>query len=152
MTRARLSMLAFAALALSLAVGCGGDDDDVVVEDAIFHATWTISDAAGPTDCASVGAEKVSFLFTRGSDNMGFEELFDCDDLAGNSDPLSLDTYKYVAAVLDCPDTQPGCPGSSTLAMSDEQNTEAPHADDTCDGVDGTSCIINLPAFDFVLE
>ena len=127
-------------------------DDPATVNDAIFHTTWTMSDGAGPTDCASVGADKISFLFTRGSDNMGFDELFACDDLAGDTSPLTLDTYKYVAAVLSCPDEQPGCPGSTTLAMSDEQNTSAPYPDNTCDDLDGTTCIINLPTFDFVLE
>ena len=150
MMKAKLAMMAILALGLTQTAGCfisSDDDDTVTVTDGVFHATWTVSDLAGPTTCEAKGADKASFLFT-GSDNMGHEELFACADLVGDTDPLALDSYTYVVAMLDCPDTTPGCPGSTTLGMTDPLTTST----DTCDSISGTSCIVDLPTIDFTFS
>ena len=83
MTRAKLSMLAALALGVSLAAGCT-DDDTVVVDNVVFHPTWTIADSSGPSTCADHGAEKADFVFTPDANQaMLFDELFDCDALGG---------------------------------------------------------------------
>ena len=143
MTRARLSMLAFAALALSLAA-CDGDSS---YTDVAFHPTWTLNGTTDPNACADLGADKAEFLFTQASNSMGFDELFDCGDFAGETAPLPIDDYTYVGAMLSCPDSTPGCPGSTTLAMSQQLS-----ATDDCDDISDFICHVDLPTFDFVLN
>ena len=128
--------------------GLGNACDTPSVTAAVFHATWTVSDPGGPATCAEVGADKTSFLFTQDSNQMGFDELFDCQDLAGNTLPLPLDDYTWVATLLECPNADPGCPGGTTLLMSDAQNETT----DTCDQIVGNDCIIDLPTVDFIFR
>src|SRR4051812_26307564 len=110
---------ALLALSLTQAAGCIiNSSSDNTVSDGVFHATWSLSDQAGPVSCAEVNADKADFLFTEASNSMGFDELFSCQALAGDSDPLPLDRYTYVASLLQCPDNQPGCPNSQTLGQS----------------------------------
>ena len=102
MSRTQLVFLASLALAASLAAGCIiTTDGDNVVNDGVFRTTWSLSTSAGATTCQTQGADKVSFLFTAHYDGMGFDELFDCFDFAGSTNPLPLDDYTYVATLLD---------------------------------------------------
>src|SRR6266508_2922701 len=133
MKNVRLVFVAMLAMAAFSSTGCifTSDDDP---SSAVFHATWTITDAAGPSTCEAHGIDKTSFLFT-GTDAMGHDEVFDCPDEAGDTAPLALDTYTYVVTLLSCPDTSPGCPGGTTIKMSDPTDVTA--SVDTCDRVNG---------------
>ena len=124
--------------------GLGDACDTVNVTGAVYHATWSLSTAGGPTTCAAQNANKVSFLFT-GTDQMGHEDLFACEDLAGDSVPLALDSYTWVATLLDCTDAMPGCPNFNNLGQSDPLTEDFA----TCDAVVGTNCVVNLPTIDF---
>ena len=128
------------------------DDDDQPPPDptaAVFHGTWSITDAAGPSDCETHGVDKTSFLFT-GTDNLGHDELFDCADFAGDTAPLAYDQYTYVVSLLDCPDATPGCPGGAMVGeLSQPQDVTASVS--TCDAVSGLNCIVDLPTFNFNL-
>jgi hypothetical protein len=128
--------------------GLGNACDTPSVTAAVFHATWTVSDPGGVATCAEVGADKTSFLFTQASNSMGFDEVFACQDLAGDTVPLPLDDYTWVAALLDCLDADPGCSNSTTLLMSDPQNETT----DTCDQIVGNDCFIDLPTVDFIFR
>jgi hypothetical protein len=139
MNRAKLLILAILAVGASMAAGC------TVVDQGVFHATWTVNGPGGPVTCESRGADKADFLFTQKTNSMGFDELFDCADLAGDTDPLPLDDYTYVATLLSCPNTQPGCPNSTTLLMSDPQDATT----DICDSTSGSNCNVDLPTFNF---
>jgi hypothetical protein len=139
MINSRLSLFAALLLGLSLGAGCDGDDE-VIVDNAVFHATWTVQNTVDGSGCTEVGADRVSFLFTQASNNMGFDEIFTCADSGGDTAPLPLDDYTYVAALL--------APDDSTILMSQAQNVGT----DTCDEISGANCIVDLPTFDFVVE
>ena len=141
MIKTKLATLAALALGATLAIGCTSSSEDEV----IFHATWTVSDPGGPATCADFGAEKTSFLFTQASNQMGFDELFDCEAGAGDTVPLPLDNYTWVASMLDCPDTSPGCPNSTTVVMSD------PQTENTEDCINNP-CLVDLPTVDFIFD
>jgi len=145
MKRAKLAMLAILVLGATQAAGCiiSSDDDDDTVDNAVFHATWSLSTGGAATDCATQGADKVSFIFT-GSNNMGTDEIFSCDALAGDTDPFPLDGYTVSVSVLDCPDETPGCPGGDVLGDATFETNS-----DTCDAIEGSSCIVDLPSVDF---
>ncbi len=148
MKNSKLALIAIMALGLSQATGCiftSDDDDDAVVTAGVFHAEWTLTETGvGTTTCAAQGADKVSFLFTD-SLNMGFDEIFDCGDLAGDTNPLELDSYTFNVTLLDCPDTTPGCPGGADLGMAGPINANF----NTCDVIAGSTCIKDLPGVDF---
>jgi hypothetical protein len=108
--------------------------------DAEFRFTWTINDAAAnATSCAAAGADKADFLFTPDNDpGHPVDVLFDCDAMGGDTAPFDLGSYTYVAALLQCPTTEVGCPGSTTIVMSDP----LPINTQTCDTIEGTHCIV----------
>ena len=139
MNRAKLCTVATLALALgaSLAAGCTSGNGTTA---AVFHATWTVA----PGNCASHNAQKISFAFTDSANGL-HDEIFDCSDGANNTAPLPLSSYTYVVALLHCPDTTPGCPGSSTVLMAPALSVNT----DTCDTITGTTCNIDLPTIDF---
>ena len=144
MGRTKLLLLAMAVLALAPGCIIETNDGDVVT-DGVFHATWSLSDANGPTTCQQQAADKVSFLFTARYDGMGYDELFACPALAGDTVPLPLDDYTYVASILDCPDATPGCPGGDILGESPPlRDTFA-----TCSAIDYGICFVDLPTIEF---
>ena len=147
MKNVRLVLVAMLAMAALSSTGCifVSDDDPTA---AVFHGTWSITDAAGPSDCVTHDIDKTSFLFT-GSDNEGHDELFTCADEAGDTAPLALDSYTYVVTLLQCPDATPGCPGGTSVKMSDPQEVTASVS--TCDREDGDNCVVDLPTFNFNL-
>jgi hypothetical protein len=120
-------------------------DSPVPPTEGVFHATWSLVTPQGPTSCAAQGADKVSFLFTDAGD-MAYDELFACEDLAGDTSPLGLDGgYVYIATLLDCPDEMPGCPGGDDLGHTDLLDTSFA----TCDTIENGLCIRDLPTIDF---
>ncbi len=136
----RLSIFVVLALLSLAATSCGTS-----VDHGVFHVSWTVTDASGASTCAAHGANKISFLFTGGTDHAGHDEIFDCSATSGDTAPLPLDDYTYVVALLSCPNSQPGCPGGSTIKMSDPQTTNS----DICDRTSGSNCIVDLPVFNF---
>jgi hypothetical protein len=127
----------------ALGTGCIISSDDGDSDRGVFHATWDVNGDIVPAACDEVGADKVSFLFTA-SNGQGFDELFDCFDFAGQTDPLPIDDYTYVASLLQCPNTASGCPGgvvlSKTNALSDTF-LDCP--------IGSGTCIVDLPQIDF---
>ena len=131
---------------LALSSGCIISSSDDTVDSGVFHATWDVNGSVSPSACDVAGADKVSFLFTRdAAPRTGFDELFDCFDFAGNTNPLPIDGYTYVASLLQCPDTRPGCPGGVVLSATD------PLGDDffSCHDVSSGICFVDLPTIDF---
>ncbi len=125
-----------------------GDACDTPAEftQGVFHAEWTLTETGvGPTTCAAQGADKVSFLFTD-STLMGFDELFDCADLAGDTNPLPRDSFTFNVTLLDCPDATPGCPGGASLGMAGPISASF----GTCESFSvPPTCIKDLPIVDF---
>ena len=133
-------------LLLSGASGCiFVNDDDGVVTDGVFRTAWDVTSGNSQINCADVGAEKDSFLFTAETFGDGFDELFDCDAFAGQTSPLPIDDYTYVASLLDCPNNLPGCPDGVTLAASDPLQDTL----NTCNVISGGICFVDLPLIDF---
>jgi hypothetical protein len=120
--------------------GLGDACDAPSVSAGVFATAWTVQGTTTPAACDDVGADRVSFLFTQASNNMGFDEIFTCGDFGGDTAPLPLDDYTYVAALL--------APDDSTILMSEAQSTNT----DTCDSIEGSNCVVILPIFDFVVE
>ena len=141
----KLPLVLLLALAAPLAGGCiiTSDDDDVI--DGAFDVSWTVSDGNQPVSCQQAGADKVSYLFTRQYNGTGFEDLFDCADFVGTTVRYPIDDYTYVASLLDCPNNQPGCPGSTTLSQTD------PLVDTlyTCNSIEDQTCYVTLPTIEF---
>jgi hypothetical protein len=138
----------FAALGAMVALGSGCiiSSSDDSVDSGVFHATWSVNGSVSPAACDAAAADKVSFLFTRDAPgHTGFDELFDCFDFSGNTNPLPIDGYTYVASLLQCPDATPGCPGGTTLRDTD------PLGDDfySCDDVSSGICFVDLPTIPF---
>jgi hypothetical protein len=131
---------------LALSSGCIISSDDDSYDSGVFHATWDVNGSVSPSACDQAGADKVSFLFTRdAAPHTGFDELFDCFDFAGDTNPLPVDGYTYVASLLQCPNTAPGCPGGTTLSATN------PLGDDffSCHDVSSGLCFVDLPTIDF---
>ncbi len=118
--------------------------DTPAVDNAVFNTAWMLTNGAGATTCANVGANKTSYLFT-GTDNMGHEDLFTCSDMGGDTAPVPLDNYTYVVTLLNCHDAQPGCPNFDNIKMSDPQTVNT----NSCDTITGSTCHIDLPIFNF---
>jgi len=139
----------FGWLVAVVALGSGciiSSSDDDTVDSGVFHATWTVNDSTRPAACAGIGAEKVSFLFTRKTPpHDGFDQLFDCADFSYDTDALPIDGYTYVPSLLDCPTGEKGCPGGVKL---DELS---PLDDDffSCHDVSGGICFVDLPEVPF---
>jgi hypothetical protein len=146
MTNGKFAWSALLVSALALSSGCIISSDDNTVDQGVFHATWDVNGSTSGSECAAVGADKVSFLFTDSAGH-GTDELFDCIDFAGDTNPLPLDNYTYVATLLDGPTTAAGCPGGANLAAS------SPLSDnfDTCTDISGGTCFADLPLIDFQL-
>ena len=103
----------------------------------IFRLSWTLMDNTGPITCASVNADKAFMVFTRDSDSMGFSEIYDCADMAGDTAPFTLDTYQLVPTLVDCLDAN--CDTHNTVSMIDNP---AMLDFSTCDSIEGQSCIV----------
>jgi hypothetical protein len=80
----------------------------------------------------------VSFLSTRASDSMGFDDVFTCSDLAGTTSPLSIDDYSISVSVLDANDQVLGQTPTPLSANFD-----------TCDSESNDTCFVNLPNIEF---
>jgi hypothetical protein len=142
MRNAKLAVLACGMIVLGS--GCIITSDDDTVDNGVFHATWSVNGSTSPSACTAP-IEKVSFLFTQDSTSQGFDEVFDCFDFSGNTGPLPLDGYTYVATLLDCPTTETGCPGGDPI------NATQPLEDnfDTCSDISGGHCFVDLPLIAF---
>jgi hypothetical protein len=116
----------------------GGQPTNVV-----FRYTWMI---AGGGTCASLNADKVFMVMTRDSDNMGFSEIFDCGDFAGDSAPLELGSYVVVPTLVHCNDGVGTCQDTTTVSTNDNPT---PLTSDPCDSVEGTNCVVTTPLFVF---
>ncbi len=145
MTNGKLAVFAGLAAMLALGSGCIITTSDNTVDSGVFRATWSVNGSMLPTACTAVGADKTSFLFTQRSNSMGFDEVFDCFDFRGDSVPLPLDSYTYVATLLQCPNTNAGCPGGTNL------DAVGPLDDnfDTCSSISSGICFADLPTIDF---
>jgi hypothetical protein len=138
--------LSFAALALCAfsATGCifVSDDDPIEPTQGVFHATWTLTQGGAAVTCTDVAAASTSFLSTRASDSMGFDDIFDCADLAGDTVPLTIDDYAISVSILDANDAVLG---------QIPNPLEHSFVTDLCDTVsaDGDVCTINLPNVEF---
>ena len=86
---AKIAGVATLAAMSALGTGCIISSDDGSGDRGVFHATWDVNESHNPSACDAVGADKVSFLFTA-SNRQGFDELFDCFDFAGDTNPLHL--------------------------------------------------------------
>jgi hypothetical protein len=145
MKKSKLATLTGLTALLALSSGCIISSGDDTVDSGVFHATWDVNGGVSPSACDAAGADKVSFLFTRDATSTGFDELFDCFDFAGNTNPLPIDGYTYVASLLQCPDNRAGCPGGTTLSATN------PLRDDffSCHDVSSGICFVDLPTIDF---
>lgn len=146
MTKSKFASFATLTALLALGSGCIINTSDNTVDSGVFHATWDVNGSVNPSACDAAGADKVSFLFTRdAAPHTGYDELFDCFDFAGNTNPLPIDGYTYVASLLQCPNTQPGCPNgvvlSATNALGDDFYT--------CHDVSSGICFVDLPTIAF---
>jgi hypothetical protein len=100
----------------SQAAGCifVSDDED----EGQFQITWDVVQGGQQVNCADVGADTVSFLFTDSLGD-GSDELFDCQDFAGTSTPLPYDDYTLSGSILNCVgDTTPNCSAKPPLGTS----------------------------------
>lgn len=140
-----LGVVATALLAMQVG-GCGGDDGgDGFIEDRVtagsFVASWDLTTESGfPLSCAEVGGRSVSFLFTDSSGQV-YEDLFDCEAFAGETDPLPLDDFSLSVALLDDFDA---VLGEATLGPADGVTFA------TCDFVQRDLCMKELPLIEFV--
>jgi Thrombospondin type 3 repeat len=122
--------------------GLGDACDTPSVNQAVFNTSWMVTDASGPSTCAAHGATHVDFLFTDNATSMGTDEIFSCDDMAGDTAPFPLSSYTYVASILSCADaTMPEC----LIKGSAPQDVNT----DTCDSITGSTCFVTLPTFNF---
>jgi hypothetical protein len=106
----------------------------------VFHTTWTLTQGGAAVTCASKGAASVSFLSTRASDNMGFDDIFTCSDMAGDTAPLTIDSYLVSVSLLDGA-TPPNVLGQTPTPLSADFNT--------CETITGTTCFNTLPNIEF---
>jgi hypothetical protein len=97
MTRFSMMTLCLALVSLT-ATGCiftsddTSDDDDgpPVPTEAAINYSWSITAGGAPSDCATNNIVTASFLATRDSDQMGFDDKFTCSDMQGVSGPVGL--------------------------------------------------------------
>jgi hypothetical protein len=104
----------------------------------VFQTTWTLTQGGAATTCATVGAASVSFLSTRASDSMGFDDVFTCSDMAGDTAPLTIDSYSISVSVLDANDQ---VLGQTPTPLSDNF--------DTCNSTANDTCFVTLPNIEF---
>jgi len=69
-----------------------------------WHATWEITSGGAAATCADVGATFVSFTSTLMGGTVGNDDIFNCDDLAGDTDPYDAGSYTVVPALCSGPD------------------------------------------------
>ena len=127
--------------------GLGDACEAPTVTQGVFVTSWTLTTNSGPTTCAAQGADKVSFVFTRGSDNMGFDEIFNCADMGGDTLPFTIDTYVYDVTLLDCDGAMPDCSDGANLGSTPDP-IDANF--NTCDQIVGNTCKVNLDNINFV--
>lgn len=97
-----MKKLAFTALmfaGLAQATGCifVADDDDT----GRFHATWSITAGGAASTCDAHGADYVALTSTLAGTAQGYDDLFDCGDLAGTTNPLPLGDYTIAVSIWD---------------------------------------------------
>jgi hypothetical protein len=133
------------ALLASHATGCvfdiDDDDDDDVVEAGYFRATWTLTADGFPVSCFDVGGDTVSYIFTD-SYGQGDEDLFDCEAMAGNTDPLPIDDFTLSVSLLSS--------AQAVLGRSEPLGPEDGVTLYECDFVTRDYCVRNLPNIEFV--
>ena len=86
-------------------VSCGSSSP----QPGFLSLTWMITSGGVLTDCASVGADAVQVL----SD--GVPDTFNCDDEGGTTFGLEPGNYNVTIDLLQCPNSQSGCPGGIQL-------------------------------------
>jgi hypothetical protein len=158
MKRAWLVPALLVSLSAAAAQGCifvSDDDDDdgnVPTPDAsipppdatpvptqgVFQTTWTLTQGGAAVACGDVGAASVSFLSTAATTNMGYDDVFTCTDMAGNTAPLPLDDYQISVSILDAMEQVLGQTPNPLQATFD-----------TCDSIDGVTCLVALPNIEF---
>jgi hypothetical protein len=132
-------------LAAGLA-GCSSDDGDpVILTTGQLNYTWTLTDSGGAAiDCPTGGIVSASFLATRASDNMGFDDIYNCADFQGESAPMGFaESFTVSPCALDANDACLSAPGVTFQADTGEP----------CDFIteDG-SCIVNAPLVVFAIN
>jgi hypothetical protein len=137
----KLSFAALALVALTQATGCIFVSDDEV-DQGVFRTTWTLTQNGSTVSCGDVGADGVSFLSTAASTNMGYDDVFNCTALAGNTSPLPLDDYQISVSVLDAQDNVLGqTPNPLQASFLGPCDLES----------DGT-CFVDLPNIEFAFS
>jgi hypothetical protein len=102
----------------------------------VFRLSWTLADASGHPSCADVNADQAIFVFTQGSNSMGYSEKYDCPDMAGDTAPLPLDTYLVNSNLVTC--NNAAC---DDFTIVSQPSDPAPLNFDTCDSIEGDNCI-----------
>lgn len=85
-----------------------GDDGDLVIRDyadfpddaGYFFLTWQIDDDDPAVVCPKIDSAGVGVLATLVGPGDGFDDLFNCEDGVGTTDPLPLGEYAIVVDLL----------------------------------------------------
>lgn len=98
------SFLLLGALSQSMAciITTDDDDDDTPAGNGYFSFTWTLVAGSSTVTCDDVGVDAVSSLATLSGTMSGYEDLFDCTDMAGTTRRIPLGSYTVVVQSLDC--------------------------------------------------
>jgi hypothetical protein len=74
----------------------------ILRDEAFFYASWELVDQNdSPLTCAQFGADGVSILATLVGPNTATDDIFDCVDGEGYTEPLPLGEYEIVVYLLD---------------------------------------------------
>lgn len=72
------------------------------VDYGTFSLRWDVQENGAPSDCETVDSAGVSVVSTLvGDANTFFDDIFDCDSFAGESNPIPLGRYTLSTALLD---------------------------------------------------
>jgi hypothetical protein len=72
------------------------------VDYGTFSLRWDVQDNGAPSDCEAVDSAGVSVVSTLvGEEQTFFDDIFDCDSFAGESNPIPLGRYTLSTALLD---------------------------------------------------
>jgi len=121
----------------------------------VFHMSWVVTGPGGAArTCADATADTVQYLLTDNATSTGYDELFDCVDLAADTAPLPLSTFTYLLYIVDCSmDPSVNCADGMVRGMSMELNDAFVDGSGTavCDRLNGATCIVDLPMVNFAL-